>query len=54
MGIGRPTNGRLQLKMTIEHGTNLLFPIFTWLNNNLKERLDLKDMLQQLRALMAK
>lgn len=54
MGIGRPTNGRLRLKLTIEHETKLLFPNFTWLNNNPKERLDLKDELQQLRILMVK
>lgn len=31
MGTGCPINGRLRVKMTVEHGINVLFPFFTGL-----------------------
>lgn len=51
---GRGSDSHLRLETTVEHGKTPLFPFFTGLNNNPKERLDLKDMLQQLRALTVK
>ena len=34
--------GRLRVEITVEHGKNPTFLFFIWLNNNHKERLDLK------------
>lgn len=45
MGTGCPINGRLRVKMTVEHGKNVLFPFFTGLINNHKALLDLKKVL---------
>lgn len=45
MGTGCPINGRLLVKMTVEHGENVLFPFFTGLINNHKELLNLKEFL---------
>ena len=42
MSFGRSTIRRLRLEMTVEQGKNPAFPFFIWLNNNPKERLDLK------------